>query len=302
MNNLNAILGRLVVAITILLPCFGWADCNNASFAELSEVLLKNDDLDGVEILNVERLVSDHDDCNTVWFVEFLPDEGDVEYLIFDGDSLQILDIQIEEIEERFGFLDEENDRPEVEIEKIILRGTAASEFFEGHWSDDISIGGPGRDVFMVTPGTDLIMDFNPSQDVIDFSDFAIGDPFFGELGDLDDLRQNSVETIVDGIPSVRVQIEAEDETWSVELKGVTASDLNRFNVSFDLERLFEQDFEPTDSPAKTVYADDGTIIEIAAHGIDEPPSVHLVEGPSESVPEILDVLAIEDVDQCESC
>lgn len=118
---------------------------------------------------------------------------------------------------------------------KAILTGTAESEKLQGFESNDTVTGGGGADLFPFTAGTDVITDFNPAEDMIDVGDFARPSDHFNVLVSLEAIRTQSTEVVIDGKPSLQIDVDGDKGVSTTTLVGVTMSDLNEGNVFFGL-------------------------------------------------------------------
>ena len=157
-----------------------------------------------------------------------------------------------------------------------ILSGTANSDKLQGFESDDHVTGGAGSDLFPLTLGSDLIVDFNPIEDVIDVGDFGRASDGFEVLTSLASLAANSEEVTDEfGVPSLVIDVDGDAGDSSTTLAGVTLADLNEGNVFFGLGGDSIPPLEFTHIAETLVTYSNGDVILFPAHDLDH----HPVEG-----------------------
>lgn len=255
-------------------PALAETDCPGgdvASFVELAERL---EEYDEITVLGAELLVSPTRACRETWVVEILNDDDEVRALLLDARTLEVRFVGGgDEIEHG----DEDDDIHPVLID---LRGGDTSDWIEGDWSDDRMRGGGGRDLFVATPGSDIIADFTPGTDVLDLGDFARREDGFGVLRSMADLRRLSRTVREDGQTGLQIDTDGESGDWSVTLLGLRKGDLSQSDVFFGLREDSAPGLEPTHWPARRIELSNGTVAEFGAYAIDaEPPDGKLLRG-----------------------
>ncbi|MEM9147010.1 MAG: hypothetical protein AAGC57_12515 [Pseudomonadota bacterium] len=258
-------------------------DCPGGDVASFGELAERLDDYDGITVLSVELLVSPSRPCRETWIVEVLTEDDEVAALLFNARTL----------EERFaGRALEEPDDDEDEERfpvQIVMTGGETRDLLEGDWSDDRSTGGAGGDVFVVTPGSDLIFDFSPTEDLLDVGDFARLEEGYGVLRSMKDIARMAKPVRVDGRRGTQIDIDGPVNDWSVTLLGVRPEQLTQDNVFFGLGENVAPDWGQTHWPARRIEISDGSVLFVPAYRIDEePPDVRLVEG-SEDMLELIE-------------
>ncbi|MEM7526961.1 MAG: hypothetical protein AAF416_04695 [Pseudomonadota bacterium] len=260
------------------------------SFVELAERLGELEDL---TVLGAELLVSPTRACRETWVVEILNEEDEVRALLLDARTLEI------RIVGDGGLRTAEEDDEDFRISHILLEGRPTPDLIEGDWSDDEMHGGPGRDVFVVTPGSDVILDFEPNEDLLEFGDFARVEEGFGTLQSLAEVTGASRMIRWEGRSALQIDIDGAVSDWSVTLVGVGLGDLTAENTHFGDEELPEA-FEPTHWPERTAEFSDGTIVLFEPYPIAAPPpGGELLEGDPHVLEQVRDVLQgiFEDID-----
>lgn len=126
----------------------------------------------GATVLNAELLAPEATPCRAFWIVEILPAEGDVSVIALNARTLEVWPGDPEMLLDTLERAEDDADEPRPIA--IMLLGTPESDCIEGSWTDDVSTGGKGRDLFHVTPGSDVITDFTPGEDVLAFDDFTL--------------------------------------------------------------------------------------------------------------------------------
>ncbi|MEL6480811.1 MAG: hypothetical protein AAFQ75_05110, partial [Pseudomonadota bacterium] len=185
-------------------------ECPGGEIADLGALSARMAEFPELTVLSIELLVSPTRSCRETWVVEVLNEDGEVLALLFNARTLE--DRMVGRIDEP----EEEQDDEDREIFPIKSRlvGREMSELIEGYWSDDRMIGGLGRDLFIVTPGTDIIEDFTLGEDVLDVGDFARSEDGFGVLRSMDDVRRMSTEVVVDGRRGTSIDIDGGAGDW----------------------------------------------------------------------------------------
>ncbi len=268
-----------LVAAALGLPALAPAeeiDCPGGEVKSFSALAERLEEFDELTVLSVELLVSPTRSCRETWVVEVLNEEDEVAALLFDARTL----------EERFaGRLgrEEEHDDDEILPVRTWLAGRDTNDLIEGLWSDDISQGGGGRDVFVVTPGSDMILDFTPGEDLLDVGDFARLEDGFGVLRSMADIARLSERAVVEGRPGLRIDIDGPAGDWSVTLLGIRPGQLGPESIHFGIEGDAAPDVPFTHWPDRKVEMSDGTVVFFPAYPIDdEPPEGRLLEGDDE--------------------
>lgn len=252
-------------------------DCPGGEIAEFGDLAERLEEYDGITVLSVELLVSPTRACRETWIVEVLTEEDEVAALLFNARTL----------EERFaGFAPEHDDEDDEHEEEALepvrseLVGRHTSDLIEGYWTDDEMTGGAGRDVFVVTPGTDVIFDFEPGQDILDVGDFARLEEGFGVLRSMEDIRRAARLIRFDDQPATEIDINGPVDDWAVILIGVRPGELTEENIHFGIEDDPEPDLPFTHWPARRIESAGGSVVIFPAYRIDErPPRGRLLEG-----------------------
>lgn len=243
------------------------------TFADLAERLK---DYDEVTVLGAELLVSPTRACRETWVVEILTAEDEVRALLLDARTLELRIVGQE------GSAEGENDE-DFRIAYMQLEGRATSDLVEGEWSDDEMRGGPGADIFVVTPGSDVILDFEPGRDRLDLRNFADPAEGFGTLQSMADLTAASRMVRREGRPGVEIDIDGAAGDWSVTLLGLTPGALTRADVIFGTHDGPGAPLEPTHWPERLAEFTDGTVILFEPYLVDAPPPEgELIEGNRE--------------------
>lgn len=225
-------------------------------FSELAPMLA------GVEardpVLSVDLIRTETPPCEAVWLVEIL-DGDEIVLLGFDGrtlapwprERLDALAARLEGEEE-----DEDDDLFPVSAR---LNGGAGADELEGFWSDDVMTGGPGPDVFIASPGSDVITDFDPAQDLLVLADF-LAEERPGAIPDLAALRR-AIRAVDGGLV---IDLDGRAGDWSLRLDGVAPDDLIAQSV-----RLGEEDgreIEAETFPSVEITMSDDSIVTFPPH------------------------------------
>ncbi|MEO0623092.1 MAG: hypothetical protein AAFU49_04585 [Pseudomonadota bacterium] len=247
-----------------------------AGFGELAERL---EEYDGFTVLSAEMLVSPTRACRETWIVEVLTPDDEVMALVFDARTL----------EERFAGSgrDDDDDDEDDDLFPVSIRmaGGSTIEWFEGDWSDDVMEGGPGPDLFVLTPGTDLILDFTPGEDLLDVGDFARRADGFGVLRSMEDISRRSQLVEIDGRKGTQIDIDGDHGDWTVTLIGVPLGGLTAESVFFGIDGDASPELRKTHWPARTTEFSDGSIVYVPSYPIDEePPEAWLVSGDEDAL------------------
>jgi hypothetical protein len=252
------------------------------SFAELAERLK---DYDEVTVLGAELLVSPTRACRETWVVEILTAEDEVRALLLDARTLEV------RIVGHDGPTEAEDD-DDFRIAYMHLEGRATSDLIEGEWSDDEMRGGPGADIFVVTPGSDVILDFEPGRDLLDLTHFADPAEGFGTLRSMADLTEASRLVRREGRPGVQIDIDGAAGDWSVTLLGLTPGELTRADVILGTGAGRSAPVSPTHWPERRAEFTDGTVVLFDAYPVDAPPPEgELIEGDREVLDMVRDIL-----------
>ena len=158
-----------------------------------------------------------------------------------------------------------------------VLTGSNESEKLQGFESDDTVTGGGGPDLFPFTTGNDVIVDFDPDEDMLDVGDFARAEgrvrgpqepvghrrPGPPRWTSMACRRSGSTSTATSG-----------DSTTTVV--GATIDDLSEANVFFGARRHVDsrRSSSPT-SPRSVVTNADGSTVRYPGH----PLSQHPIDG-----------------------
>ena len=244
-------------------------------------------------LLSAELLELPDAPCRAYWMLEILPRRGDVVEVVLNAFTLAVEPIDPDQLWEQAA--DAETAEDEVYVTEIIMVGGEGSDYLEGDWSDDVSTGGEGSDIFFVTPGADLITDFEPDHDIIDFTDFASDYEGFSSFGSVSEVLAAAEQTRVSGRKALVIHLGGEDGDWRLTLYGVERADLSEDNMSFDIDGFFDDAFEPEDYPEKEIFASDDTEVFVPAYawdgGVAEP---ELVEGSRTTAVAVLDLLGLD--------
>ncbi|MEM6890954.1 MAG: hypothetical protein AAF636_22895 [Pseudomonadota bacterium] len=229
-------------------------------------------------------IVRDPDnDCTAIWVLELLTQNDEVEILVLDAQTLEV----IEELPEYFlallkrpSFTPDSQDLRPV---RIRVQGTPERDLLEGEWSDDTSFGGPGRDTFLLTPGRDVILDFDPAEDVLNLTNFVFSDFGFPTLTTFPKVASAAKNVERDGQSGTEIDIDGAAGDWSVFLPDVGIAQLSQANV------IFPSIDEPSDGPVfqaeRQVELSDGSLVIIPGHKLDEDPiDPFLAKGSSEAL------------------
>lgn len=216
--------------------------------------------------------------CSAIWVIELLAPDDDVELLILDAQTLDVVDglpaFFLTAIERPSFEADAEDLRPE----RIIIVGTEGDDVLEGEWSDDVSTGGAGRDSFLLTPGSDVITDFNPAEDVLNMTNFAFGAFGFGTLQSVEDVLEATRLDERDRTLGTEIDIDGRAGDWSVFLKQVRPQDLAAKNIFFPDDGREGQ--KPLFQAERRVEMSDGSIVVLPGHSLmDAPLDPVLVSG-----------------------
>lgn len=255
-----------------------------AGFEELARRLRDIDGLGDATVLGAELFTNPERPDSTVWIVDVLTEDGDVEVFVFDARTLEERRDRAEDLAALRDALDD--DGAEFEIFPIwtVMFGHGDSDWLEGQWSDDISTGGDGRDLFVLTPGNDVIMDFNPNEDVLDVGDFARPEFGFSILRSLRAIARRADKGEAFDRPALILDVDGEAGEWTTALIGVEIDDLTENNIFFGLDH----DGPPVDLeflPERTIVASNGAVVVIPAHHIDDrPDDPHLIVGDEDTL------------------
>lgn len=163
-----------------------------AGFQDLAERLEVIEEEDAT-ILNAEFMASPGRPCREFWLIDILTEDDEVLSVLLDARTLEPRPGDMSPVAEFLRDRDEEPDEDEIWPEAIRMIGGPHADFFEGEWSDETMTGGPGPDLFVVTPGQDIITDFDPSEDLLDLGDFARLEDGFGLLRSFGEIDRKSV-------------------------------------------------------------------------------------------------------------
>jgi hypothetical protein len=265
-------------------------DAPVASFSQLAERLEAMRDLGDVTILRTELLGLPAGDgardeaTDQIWIVEVLNPDGEVEFLVLDGQTLDerrlsanVLSALLERMEPGSDKIEE---KPLFPIH-MVVRGSTLPDSVEGSWTDDILTGGPGPDVFVLTPGEDIIIDFDPREDFLDVTDMANGEYGLSLLTDFGQLeRYTYEEEDIFARPAVVLDLDGQAGDWMTAFLGVDPDAVDPGRIAFRPgdDEAWDQDF--THQPDRLVVMSDGSVMIIPDHGIEEPfPGVDLIFG-----------------------
>ncbi|MEO0818883.1 MAG: hypothetical protein AAF074_00515 [Pseudomonadota bacterium] len=258
-------------------------DCPGGDIASFGELAERLSDYDGVTVLSVELLVSPTRACRETWVVEVLTEEGEVQALLLNARTLE---------DRLVGRIEEEEPDDELFPAHTQLVGRQTADLIEGLWSDDSMRGGQGGDLFVVTPGSDVIHDFVQGEDLLDVGDFARREDGFGVLRSMDDIRRLSESVVIDGRPGTMIDIDGPAGDWSVTLLGIRARQLREESIFFGIEGDAAPDFPVTHWPDRKVEMSDGSVVFFPAYRIDEkPPEGRVLEGDEAVLPFVRDHL-----------
>ena len=244
------------------------------------ELLLEDS---GSSFLSADIVRDPDSDCTAIWVLELLTRNDEVEILVLDAQTLEIL----KELPEYFlailkrpSFTPDSQDLRPV---RIRVQGTPERDLLEGEWSDDVSFGGQGRDTFLLTPGRDVILDFDPAQDVLNLTNFVFSDFGFPTLTTLPKVLSAARTAERDGQTGTEIDIDGDAGDWSVFLPDVDTGQLTKANV------IFPSNDEPSDAPVfqaeRQVELSDGSLVIIPGHKLDEDPiDPFLAKGSSEAL------------------
>lgn len=258
-----------------------------ADFADLADRLSNIAAIGAVTVLNVELVESRARPCRASWIVEVLTPEDTVVALIFDAHTLEERMVGSDTL---LGLLDREaEEEPEIWPTQIVAVGGADNDFVEGDWTDDRLSGRGGRDLFVLTPGSDIVMDFDPAEDVLDVSPFVHGEYGVETLGSLRALAAASRPGRALDRPALVIDIDGAANDWATALIGVEIGDLNRGNVFFGLPPFEAPPLRLQTVARRVVTMSDESLIAIPAHLEDEPlPEPRLLRGSAEALDALL--------------
>lgn len=247
---------------------------------QTAEVLLEGS---GALFLSADIVKDPHSDCTAIWVLELLTQNDEVEILALDAQTLQTIEELPDyflAILERPSFMPGSQDLRPVSID---VQGTAERDLLEGEWSDDTSFGGQGRDTFLLTPGQDIILDFDPTEDAVNLTNFVFADYGFPTLTTFAAVISAAKTVERKGQFGTEIDIDGSAGDWSVFLLDVNISQLSNTNV------IFPTNDERSDGPVyqaeRRVELSDGSIVVIPAHKLDESRiDPYLAEGSSDAL------------------
>ncbi|MEM7269880.1 MAG: hypothetical protein AAF401_11580 [Pseudomonadota bacterium] len=277
-----------LAALLVLATSPALADCDEplAGFGELAEVIGEIEELEDTTVLSAELFESAGRACQEAWIVDVLSEDGVVVSLMFDARTLKVRPGSTEAAIAAFEAGDEERE-PDVEPVHIEIVGEEGVDWVEGDWTDDEMTGGPGPDLFVATPGTDVAYDFEPGVDLLDIGDFAREEDGFAPLGDMSAVRAAISEISFDGRPSAELDLDGAEGDWSLTLVGVRPDDLSESDIHFGLE-IIEPDIELEFIPTRIVTTEDDQVVHFERHAVEDyPPDGVLIEGDETTVQEL---------------
>lgn len=245
-----------------------------------AELVMENS---GSSFLSADIVNDPNNECRAIWVLELLTHEDDVELLILDAQTLETRDELPDyflAILERPSYSPGSSDMRPVRIDVV---GTAERDLLEGEWSDDASFGGHGADTFLLTPGRDVILDFNPLEDTINLTNFVFADFGFPTLTTFEEVVRAAKPVQRNEQSGTEIDIDGDAGDWSVFLPGVEISHLSRANV------VFPDTGERSDAPIfqaeRRVTVSDGSIVVIPGHNLhDQRVEPYLFEGSTEAL------------------
>ncbi|MEM9435461.1 MAG: hypothetical protein AAGA15_00360 [Pseudomonadota bacterium] len=256
--------------------------CNppHASFqAALERVEELNADT-GLVYLSADRFEDPDTPCAAIWVIELLTQDDDVQLLILDAQTLAVIrgfpDFFLDAIA-RPSF---EPDATDLRPLRIIVKGTPGPDLLEGEWSDDVSTGGAGQDTFLLTPGSDVITDFDPAEDVLNMTNFAFVDYGFGTLQSAPEVLAAARAATRDGTAGTEIDLDGNAGDWSVFLSGLAPEALSPDSI------VFPDTNAPGPTPKfqaeRRVEMSDGSIVVLPGHSLMEDPADPLLSSGSE--------------------
>lgn len=284
--KVSEILRLLVLFVFCFVLCSSQAHACTAVFRDLTATIERFKSISGDKdavILETDFVEDPDDECRAVWVIEFLTEDGAVQLRVLDAVTLAPLD----ELPEYFlaklrrpSFEEDSQDLRPVRIKAI---GGPDRDLVEGEWSDDIHTGGPGRDTFMLTPGRDIVTDFNPDEDVLDMTNFIFGEFGFNVLDSLGEVQLAARVAQFNGSTGTEIDIDGPIGDWSVFLKDVPLEALSEMNV------IFPSDVEPLHPPKmvaeRSVELSDGSVVVLPKHSVFERPvDPYLEKGAPEAL------------------
>jgi hypothetical protein len=159
------------------------------------------------------------------------------------------------------------------------LVGGSNSEKLQGFESNDTLSGGGGPDLFPLTTGNDVILDFDPTQDMLDVGDFARAEGGFGVLTSIFAIVAYSTEQMVNGQLSTVINVDGNTGTSTVTLIGVRLQELNERNVFFGLDGTSIPPLNFTHIPQIKVTYSNGDVVLLPAHAFGANVNPELLEG-----------------------
>lgn len=215
-------------------------------------------------VLGADFIEDPESDCAAIWVVEVLTPVDDVEILAIDAQTLEAL----EDLPDYFLALmprpSFEPSSPDLRPLRIHVRGTPGRDLLEGEWSDDTSFGGPARDMFLLTPGRDVIADFNPNEDVLNMTNFVVVDYGFATLDTFSDVADAARGVQREGKIGTEIDLDGRAGDWSVFLIDVSVDALSPSNVLFP--EAGEPSFPPVWQAEREVEVSDGSTVIIPGH------------------------------------
>lgn len=244
------------------------SDCDTPFISFNQTLQYVQSELRGVDVVFVNAdFFEDPDDiCSAVWIVELLTPEDNFEVLVLDATNLLLLREFPKYALVSFGDNDTDQTSVDLEIEQIFVLGTDERDLLEGEWSDDISEGGLSRDSFFLTPGRDVILDFQPGEDVLDMTNFIFSDFEFPVLSTPQEVLRASRIVERDGVFGAEIDLDGDAGDWSVFLEGVNPRDLSAEDIIFPSDA--EPRFPPVNQAERRILLSDGSIVKIPARGL----------------------------------
>ncbi|MEM1274888.1 MAG: hypothetical protein AAGH74_00035 [Pseudomonadota bacterium] len=267
------------------------------SFRDLAEHLETLDLLDGSTVLHTELLIREERPCRGAWVLDVLTVDGDVQVLLLDAQTFTIFTQMPADLRDP----DAGSGEPawvddEILPARIRIIGTAGPDILEGSWSDDISTGNAGRDVFKATPGSDIITDFDPSQDVLSLVNFSFDSYGLGTLQDVGDVGAAIGQYTIEGKQAAGIDLDGEAGDWTVFLIGVAPEELSEKNIVFTSTDDLIVPVMPRVMAERRVTTNQGSKILLPSYSLDDSPAEPvLVEGSEDALQAIRRIFGFND-------
>lgn len=247
-------------------------DCRSGAIQRLGAIAEAATGLfdDQTSILSIELFQHRSDPCRSAYLLSALTDDGDVVQRAIDARLLTPIDIDEEDEDDWRHAGDDREDALETFPVRSVFVGSEESDHLVGLPSDDTFAGGPGADVFTLSVGDDVILDFDPGEDLLDVSVFAHRHGGYETLTSISMIARNSVEDEMFDRNALIIGVEGEEDGWVTVLLGVSIDALTAENVIFDAEGAWPQGLAPARAPEALITGSDGSVVYVHAYKLEE--------------------------------